>query len=106
MNSVQRPKKPTRMLGTICGNYMQPSPGGPIKSALSAYGTVKAGTVREARSTCMKPCRSTPGGYTFLIQTFFGKGGDGYESNGEDTIWEPEKNLGAGWRWDTRHSFG
>ena len=41
----------------------------------------------------MKPCRSTPGGYTFLIQTFFGKGGDGYESNGEDTIWEPEKIL-------------
>src|SRR4029450_10734934 len=75
MNSVQRPKQPTRMLGTICGNYMQPSPGGPIKSVLSAYGTARAGTVREAPSTCMKPCQNIPGGCTCWIPMFFGKCG-------------------------------
>src|SRR4029453_9517219 len=97
MNSVRLPREPARMRATIFGSCTRPSRGGPIRSALFACGTAKAGTVREARSICMRPCRSTPGGYTFLTQTFFGRGGDGDESNGEDTIREPEKNLGVGW---------
>src|SRR6266436_3132531 len=98
MNWVPLPKKPTPMHGTIYGNSMLRSRGGLIRSALFACGTAKAGMVLEARSTCLKQFRNTPGEYTFWIQIFFGRCGAGYEPNGEDPSGRAEKNLGAGRR--------